>query len=121
MMYNITTDDYSIVESNKSEFYGVKLSGGKYNNVIVIYGQVGIKEEPELDQARLSFNYTLQDPGELDSSDLDKDEYFKNYLGAILQHIINDTLEHNEQNNVASIGIGNNESNTDPQPEPSSS
>ena len=121
MMYNITTKDYSIVESNKSEFYGVKLNGGKYNNVIVIYGQVGIREEPELDQARLSFNYTLQDPGELDSSDLDKDEYFKNYLGAVLQHIINDTLEHNEKNNVASIGIGNNESNTNPQPEPSSS
>lgn len=121
MMYNISYKDYSIVESNNSEFYGVKLNGGKYNNVIVIYGEVGIREEPELDQAKLSFNYTIQDPGELDSVDLDKDEYFKNYLGAILQHIITESLEEAEKNNVASIGIGHNESNTNTHPESSSS
>ena len=80
---------------------------------LIGYSQnIALPIKPELDQAKLSFNYTIQDPGELDSVDLDKDEYFKNYLGAILQHIITESLEEAEKNNVASIGIGHNESNT---------
>ena len=113
MMYNVTNENYSIVESAKSDYYGVKLDSGKYKDVIVIYGEVGIKEDLDLDSAKLSFNYTIQDPGEHDSEDLDNDEYFKNYLGAILQHIITESLEEAKKNNVASIGIGHNESNTD--------
>jgi len=120
-MYNITHKDYSIVESNNIEFYGVKLTSGKYKGVILIYGEVGIKEDQELDTARLSFTYNLQDPGEHDSKDLDNDEYFKNYIGAVLQHIITDSLNEAEKNNVASIGIGHNESNTNTHPESSSS
>ena len=119
-MYNITTDDYSIVESNDVEFYGVKIKKGKYKNVVLVYGKVGIKEDQELDTARLSFTYNIQDPGEFDSTVLEEDEYFKNFLGAILQHIITESLEEAEKKNVASIGIGNNESNTNTYPESSS-
>ena len=112
MMYNISNEDYSIVESANVEFYGLKLKTGKYKDIIVVYGKVGIKEEAELDTARLSFTYNLQDPADFDPQELEQDEYFKNYLGAILQHIITESLEEAEKNNVASIGIGHNESNT---------
>ena len=61
---------------------------GKYKDIIVVYGKVGIKEDQETDTARLSFTYNLQDPADFDPQSLEKDEYFKNYLGAILQHII---------------------------------
>ena len=40
-------------------------------------------------------------------------EEFKNYLGAVLQHIITDSLEWGQDNKLARIGIGNNESPTD--------
>ena len=51
----ITTDDYQLVESNNVEFYGVKLLTGKWKNVVYIYGEVKIKESPELDLATLGF------------------------------------------------------------------
>lgn len=116
MMYNISNDDYSIVESNDVEFYGVRIKQGKYKDIIVVYGKVGIKEDQETDTARLSFTYNLQDPADFDPQSLEKDEYFKNYLGAILQHIITESLEEAEKKNVASIGIGHNESNTNTHP-----
>ena len=92
-MYKITDNDYSIVENSSSAFHGVKLKTGTWEDVIVIYGQVGVKESPELDIATLSFNFTIQDPAEFNIDELNKDEAFKNYLGAVLQYIITDSLE----------------------------
>jgi hypothetical protein len=65
---------------------------------MVVYGQVGIKEDPNLDMATLSFNYTVQDPGDFSVDELDQDESFKNYLGAILQYIIMDSLAAKDTN-----------------------
>ena len=92
-MYTITEKDYSIVENNNSAFQGVKLKTGTWKDVIVVYGQVGIKEDESLDMATLSFNYTVQDPADFNVDELNQDESFKNYLGSILQYIITDSLE----------------------------
>ena len=92
-MYKITGEDYTIVENEASAFHGVKFKKGEWKDVIVIYGQVGVKESPELDIATLSFNFTIQDPAEFNIDELNKDESFKNYLGSVLQYIITDSLE----------------------------
>ena len=92
-MYNINQNDYSIVENETSAFQGVKLKTGTWKNVIVIYGQVGVKEDTALDMATLSFNFTVQDPADFSVDELEKDESFKNYLGSVLQYIITDSLE----------------------------
>ena len=92
-MYTVTDKDYSIVEHENSAFYGVKLKTGTWKDVTVIYGQVGIKEDENLDMATLSFNYTVQDPADFNIDELNKDEPFKNYLGSVLQYIITDSLE----------------------------
>lgn len=112
-MYNITNNDYSIVENPSSEFHGVKIKSGTWKDVIVVYGTVSIKESPELDMATLGFTFNIQDPADFDFDELNEDETFKNYLGAVLQHIITDSLEWGEENKIARIGIGNNESSTD--------
>jgi hypothetical protein len=93
-MYNVNQNDYSIVENETSAFQGVKLKTGTWKNVIVIYGQVGVKEDTALDMATLSFNFTVQDPADFNVDELEKDESFKNYLGSILQYIITDSLQH---------------------------
>ena len=59
----ITTEDYQLVESNDVEFYGVKLLTGKWKGVVYIYGEVKIKESPELDIATLGFTYNIQEAG----------------------------------------------------------
>jgi hypothetical protein len=91
-MYNITESDYSFVESNNVEFYGVRLLSGKWRNVVYIYGKVSIKESPELDQATISFTYSVQEEGNFEEDDLINDPEFKNYIGAILQHIMEANL-----------------------------
>ena len=93
-MYNVSEKDYSIVENDNSSFQGIKLKTGTWKNVIVIYGQVGVKEDTALDMATLSFNFTVQDPADFSVDELEKDESFKNYLGSVLQYIITDSLEH---------------------------
>ena len=95
----VSSSDYQLVESNDVEFYGVKLLTGKWKNVVYIYGKVQIKESPELDIATLSFTYNIQDSAGYEDDDLIND-------------IIEDSLDYAEENNVAVIGIGNDESNT---------
>ena len=92
-MHKVTDKDYSIVENDNSAFQGVKLKTGTWKDVIVVYGQVDIKEDESLDMATLSFNYTVQDPADFNVDELNQDESFKNYLGSILQYIITDSLE----------------------------
>ena len=119
-MYTITEKDYSIVENSSSAFHGVKLKTGTWKDVIVVYGQVGIKEDESLDMATLSFNYTIQDPAEFSIEELDKNESFKNYLGSILQYIISDSLQYAEESKQKIIGKENDESTTDTHTQPSS-
>jgi hypothetical protein len=108
MKIEITSNDYQLVESPNVEFYGVKLLTGKWKNVVYIYGKVSIKESPELDLATLAFTYDIQESGQFEESELIGDINFRNYIGGVLQNIIEESLEEGEV-----IGtIGHNKSNT---------
>ena len=98
------------LNSKKKDFL---LKKGEWKDVIMTYGTVGIKEEVDMDQATLSFNYTILDPATHTIDELNKDEVFKDYLGDVLRYIIMDSLEWGKENNLARIGIGNDESTTD--------
>jgi methylaspartate ammonia-lyase len=100
MSYNndITKNDYKIVESNMSDFYGIKLTTGTWADVIVVYGKVSIKESKETGYATLGFTYQVQDSGDFQKDQLEESADFKNHLGDILKHIImtkeaNSTIE----------------------------
>ena len=112
MVYNtITNDDFTLVENDGSsdfaEFYGVKLTTGKYKGIIVIYGKVSVSEIEETGEGKLSFTYAVQDPGDFDLDFLQKDEDFNNYLGDVLTFFIEDSLANKEAK------IGNIKSTTD--------
>jgi len=116
MLYNISDNDFTLVENPNSPLHGVKFLRGEYKDVIVVYGQVSIKEseyDEMLNIATLSFNFNIQDPAEFTVDELEKSEAFKNYLGDVLQYIIKDSLDHAEETNQSIIGIGNDESTTD--------
>ncbi len=118
-MYDITGTDYKFVESNEVEFYGIKLLTGQWKDVIYIYGKVKITEQPELDLATLGFTYNIQESGEFEADDLINDPKFKDYLGAVLQHIMENSLAESEKNKEGIIGIGSRKSNTNSHTEPS--
>tara|TARA_B100000287_G_scaffold398526_1_gene416002 strand:- start:826 stop:1185 length:360 start_codon:yes stop_codon:yes gene_type:complete len=111
-MFKISEKDYTLVENPNHPLHGVKLLRGEWKDVIIIYGTVSVKESEELDIATLSFTFQVQDPADFTIDELENDEAFKNYLGAVLQFIITDSLDA-DNGNVARIGIGHNESNTD--------
>ena len=106
----ITKNDYQLVESNNIEFYGVKLLTGKWKDVVYIYGKVSIKESPELDIATLAFTYDIQEAGQFEEDELIGDIDFRNYIGGILQNIMEESLEQGEV--IGKIGHNNTNSNT---------
>ena len=106
----ITSADYQLVESANIEFYGVKLLTGKWKGVVYIYGQVKIKESPELDIATLAFTYDIQEAEQFEESELIGDINFRNYIGGILQNIMEESLEKGEV--IGTIGHNNTNSNT---------
>ena len=104
MLYNSIQDsDFTMLENAASEFYAIKLLKGKWKDVVFTYGAVSIKEDKELDRATLSFNWQMNDPADHEPEELKNDEEFNNYLGALLQYIITDSL----QTKDAQIGTAN--------------
>ena len=108
----IDESHYTFVENSNHPMTGVKFTKGKWKDVLMTYGTVSFEEDVENDQGKLSFNYTILDPADHTVDELNKSETFKNYLGDVLRYIIMDSLEWGEQNNIARIGIGNDESTT---------
>lgn len=106
-MNNITEKDFVFLENPNSDFYAIELKTGKWTGVSYIYGKVSIKETPELEQATLQFTYTIEDSGKFEHDDLINDIDFKNYLGDVLQYVINDSLQ-----DGAEIGHINTNTNT---------
>jgi hypothetical protein len=100
MQHYIDESDYTFVENDSEEFWGIKLrNGSPYAGVIVVYGTVSIKESEELDIATLSFSYNIQDAGDYNVDELEGSEEFKNYLGDLLQSIINDNVKEKNGHN----------------------
>ncbi len=99
----IDSTEYTYVENDASEFWGIKFKNDSpYSGVVVVYGTVSIKESEELDSATLSFSYNVQDAGPHNVDELESSEDFKNYLGDILHSIINDNVkEKNGRNQPA--------------------
>ena len=108
----ITKNDYKFIESNEEDWYAVELLTGKWKGIRYIYGTVSIKESVELGYATLSFSYNVVDSKGYEEDDLLNDINFKNYLGGVLQHAIEDSLDNGAH-------IGNIKSNPDTNTEPS--
>lgn len=96
----IDESDYTYVENDSAEFWGIKFrNDSPYSGVVVVYGTVSIKESKELDMATLSFSYNVQDAGQYNVDELESSSEFKNYLGDVLQSIINDNVKEKNGHN----------------------
>jgi|TARA_R110000782_G_scaffold139964_2_gene232496 hypothetical protein len=96
----IDQSDYTYVENDSAEFWGIKFrNDSPYSGVVVVYGTVSIKESEELEMATLSFTYNVQDAGPRNIDELESSEEFKNYLGDVLSSIINDQAKETNGHN----------------------
>ena len=95
-MYNITIDDYTFSENERSETWAVRLKT-KYKDVLYEYGRVSATVDEVVDngdgEATLSYQYNIIDSAEYDEKELIESEEFNNYLGAVLEHIITDAFD----------------------------
>ena len=95
--FEIKASDYSYTENDTCNFWGIKFRGDSpYTGVIVVYGTVSIKEDPENNNATLSFNYNIQDAAQFNIDELESSEDFKNYLGDVLTHIVSNEMNQQE-------------------------
>lgn len=100
MMYNdITLDDYTFADNGFNEMWAVKLLT-KYAGVVYCYGKVTAKVEEENDDgsamASLKFQYQILEPGDHDQEELESDADFNNYIGDVLNHILQDAFENDK-------------------------
>lgn len=114
-MYNITHDDYAFAERSDQEQWVIHLKRGQYEDTYYCYDRVQIVPPeggwPEDDSdhiGTLRFTYgIIESP--LDMEVLREDEDFNNYIGAVLQHIIEDSFDKGDYK----IGGDNGESGND--------
>lgn len=112
MMYNeITLDDYTFADNGFNEMWAVKLLT-KFQGVVYCYGKVtakvdGIDEETGEGLASLKFQYQILDAGDHDKEELESDPEFNNYIGDVLNHILQDAFE----NDKYRIGDGDDSDN----------
>ena len=82
------------VSGEDEKWTAIKLSEitGKYRDIIFKYGKVGVEEDKENDVASLQFEYDVLSSHDIEIKELDEDPEFKNLLGDILVHILEDQL-----------------------------
>ena len=105
MEYNITDDTFKLVERADDTFYTVQILEDPYKDVKYQYGNVRIKvdEEDYEETARLMFTWQLVEGDDA----LIEDGEFQEYIGRILQFIIEDNL------NSGNYRIGDNDDDSD--------
>ena len=86
----ITRNDYTFAESEADDHWAVRLHS-EFPGVTYMYGQIKVKEKE--DSASIDFRYKILDPGQWTEDELNTSDEFRNYIGAVLQHVIEDAFE----------------------------
>lgn len=106
---DITLEDYRFVEKEPNESSYVQLTGDTpWMGTVFQYGNLRLlaPETDDVEDATLSFSYRIIDTP-LREEVLQDDPSFKNYVGAVLEHILTDALETGEYK------LGSDDSNND--------
>ena len=96
MMYNdITSADYSFADNGFNEDWAIRLKT-KYKNVVYCYGKVSAQVTKADEMANMSFQFQILDPADFDKEELDNSPAFKNYIGDVLTHVIQDAFDNDK-------------------------
>lgn len=89
----ISSDDYTFSDrfDVPGEHWVVRLLTGEYEDTYYAYGAVKI-DENDPDNPKLSFIYQIHE-SKIDKKVLDSDPKFKDHIGNVLTHIIEDALK----------------------------
>ena len=87
----LKTKPYTFAQRQEDDYTCIKLTEGKYAEVIFKYGNVGFKEVEDSEKLSVIFDYTIKlNPNNLD---LTENVEFRNYIGDLLIEILEKQLE----------------------------
>ena len=102
MMYNdLTNNDYERIQYLKEEHNidhdSFRILTGKWAGVIVTYGNIALTKPADADdsEAKLKFNYIVNETNGHVEKDLTTDPDFNNFIGDMLTHCIDEALQEN--------------------------
>ena len=87
----VTVDDYTFAEADQDDQWAVRLRSA-WPGVTYVYGKIQVKEKTD-GTASIDFKYKIVDAGEVEAEDLEQSADVNNYLGEVLQHIIEDAFD----------------------------
>ena len=80
---------YVFAQRQQDDFTCIKLTEGKYKNIIYKYGNVGFKPKEDSEEMSVIFDYNvLRNPSGIDYDN----EEFTNYIGDILIDLVEEQL-----------------------------
>ena len=89
------TKRYTFAQRQQDDYTCVKLTEGKYKDIIYSYGKVGFKQKPNSEEMGVIFDYTIQ----RNPKDVDWDnQEFIDYIGDILVEIMEQQLKEGKIN-----------------------
>jgi hypothetical protein len=90
--------DYQIISNGKiKDHAAIKILTGEYAGVQYSYGKVKfeLKKEDEVEYPLISFIYEIDThPEEIEKETLQTDDYFRSYIGSILDNILHDQAQY---------------------------
>jgi hypothetical protein len=87
----ITFDDYTYTENSKHDEWIIRLLTGPYKDTFYVYDKVQLRESADGSEATLGFVYKIIS-SEIPEEQLNVDPLFKNYIGDVLTHVIEDAM-----------------------------
>ena len=86
---------YTFAQRQQDDYTCIKLTEGKYKDIIYSYGKVGFKPKGDSDQMGVIFDYTIQrNPNDVDWDNQD----FIDYIGDVLVEIMDKQLKEGKIN-----------------------
>jgi len=88
MKNKITNKSYKLLDS-EDQGYNVQILDGKYQDIIIQYGKISLKVNPDNESATLSYKFNIADcPDKFAKEDLEQDKNFNTYVGDLLAFIL---------------------------------
>lgn len=85
---SLSQSDYALIEAGREDQWSIMIREGEYEGVVYSYDKIGISED-----GVLSYHFTVEEPCDFNADVLQYDDAFKNRIGDILVHILEDSLQ----------------------------
>jgi hypothetical protein len=89
----ILGEDYSFMDSLKTDTVAIKLLTGPYKDIVYRYKELSVKEAHDKSYATMVFDYELFDMAAFTETTLRKDKLFETHVGLVLNALLLEAVD----------------------------